>query len=162
RPDLSIALGAEDVTPLEMTSAYATLAAGGVYHPPQPIRKVVRNGVSIGDFTPKHRRVISDGVAAEVTKVLSDNILHGLPTTPPAQARGGGSPASRAPGTTRRPPGSAAPPQPPRGAGGGATSRPPCRCTTSRASARSPARRSRRRSGTATWTWPSRRSRRST
>src|SRR6185503_8119458 len=82
KPDLSIALGAEDVTPLEMTSAYATLAAGGVYHPPQPIRQVLgRNGVPVGDFAPKSRRVIPDGVAAEVTKVLEDNMTSGLGTT---------------------------------------------------------------------------------
>ncbi len=81
KPDLSIALGAEDVTPLEMTSAYATLAAGGVYHPPQPIKKVLRNGVPVGDFEPKQRRVISDGVAAEVDRVLQDNMVSGLGTT---------------------------------------------------------------------------------
>jgi penicillin-binding protein 1A len=81
KPDLSIALGAEDVTPLEMTSAYATLAAGGVYHPPQPIKKVLRRGVPVGDFAPKQRRVISDGVAAEVVKVLEENMTSGLGTT---------------------------------------------------------------------------------
>src|SRR5581483_2133145 len=37
----SIALGAESVTPLEEASAYATLAAGGIYSKPMAITKVV-------------------------------------------------------------------------------------------------------------------------
>ena len=36
----SMVLGADDVTPLELTSAYATIAAGGVYHRPRTIRRV--------------------------------------------------------------------------------------------------------------------------
>ncbi|HEY2544363.1 MAG TPA: transglycosylase domain-containing protein, partial [Gaiellaceae bacterium] len=40
-PDPAIALGAESVTPLEEASAYATLAAGGVYSKPMAITKVV-------------------------------------------------------------------------------------------------------------------------
>ena len=36
----SMVLGADDVTPLELTSAYATIAAGGVYHRPRVIRRV--------------------------------------------------------------------------------------------------------------------------
>lgn len=36
----SIALGTQGVTPLEMTSAYATLASGGIYHKPTPIIRV--------------------------------------------------------------------------------------------------------------------------
>ena len=37
----SIGLGAMDVSPLDMASAYATLAAGGIYSEPMAIRKVV-------------------------------------------------------------------------------------------------------------------------
>ena len=36
----SMVLGADDVTPLELTSAYATIAANGVYHRPRTIRRV--------------------------------------------------------------------------------------------------------------------------
>src|SRR5260370_14082783 len=36
----SIALGSEEVTPLEMASAYATLAAAGTYRPPQLVSRV--------------------------------------------------------------------------------------------------------------------------
>ena len=37
----SIGLGAMDVSPLDMASAYATLAAGGIYSEPMAIRKVI-------------------------------------------------------------------------------------------------------------------------
>ena len=37
----SIALGAVGVTPLEMASAYGTLATGGIYNKPVAITKVV-------------------------------------------------------------------------------------------------------------------------
>ena len=40
KPVPSIALGSLEVTPLELTSVYATLAAGGVYHPPRAVRRV--------------------------------------------------------------------------------------------------------------------------
>src|SRR4029077_4170991 len=36
----AMVLGADDVTPLELTSAYATIASGGIYHPPRVIRRV--------------------------------------------------------------------------------------------------------------------------
>ena len=36
----SLGLGAMGVSPLDMSSAYATLAAGGVYSEPMAIRKV--------------------------------------------------------------------------------------------------------------------------
>ena len=40
-PYPSIVLGGQDVTPLEMADAYATLASGGIHHKPQAIEKVV-------------------------------------------------------------------------------------------------------------------------
>ncbi len=62
----SIGLGAMDVSPLDMASAYATLAAGGVYSEPMAIRKVILptgEDKSAGWGKPKRKRVISDGVA---------------------------------------------------------------------------------------------------
>jgi membrane peptidoglycan carboxypeptidase len=38
--DGGIALGDKEVTPVELASAYATIAAGGVYHPPHLVSKV--------------------------------------------------------------------------------------------------------------------------
>ncbi|MGZ8694770.1 MAG: transglycosylase domain-containing protein, partial [Gaiellaceae bacterium] len=76
----SIGLGAMEVSPLDMASAYATLAAGGIYSEPMAIRKVV---LSTGEDTeagwgkPKRERVISDGVAYTVTRILEENMAYG-------------------------------------------------------------------------------------
>jgi penicillin-binding protein 1A len=77
----SIALGSIVVTPLEEASAYATLAAGGIYSKPMAITKVVLpNGkvdTSASWGKPQRERVIDDWVAATVTKVLEENMLYG-------------------------------------------------------------------------------------
>ena len=75
----SLALGTGAVTPLDMASVYATLAAGGVYAKPQAVRKVVFPGGKV-DATwsgEQHQRVVPDWVAATVTRVLEENMLHG-------------------------------------------------------------------------------------
>ena len=76
----SIGLGAMDVSPLDMASAYATLAAGGIYSEPMAIRKVILpdgEDKSAGWGKPKRKRVISDGVAYTVTRILEENIHYG-------------------------------------------------------------------------------------
>ncbi|HEV8053522.1 MAG TPA: PBP1A family penicillin-binding protein, partial [Candidatus Limnocylindrales bacterium] len=77
----SVGLGSASVSPLEMASAYATLAAGGIYSKPTAIRKVVLADGQVdreaGWGTPRRKRVISDGVAYEVTKILEQNIQAG-------------------------------------------------------------------------------------
>ncbi|MGH3072526.1 MAG: transglycosylase domain-containing protein [Gaiellaceae bacterium] len=76
----SIGLGAMDVSPLDMASAYATLAAGGIYSEPMAIRRVVLptgEDTSAGWGKPKRKRVISDGVAYTVTQILEQNIAYG-------------------------------------------------------------------------------------
>ena len=74
----SITLGTEAVNPLEMAVAYATLASGGIYHPPQAIVKVVVPGGKV-DWKPKTkgRRVLSAGVAYTVNKILQTNASSG-------------------------------------------------------------------------------------
>jgi len=69
------------VSPLEMASAYATLAAGGIRREPLAIRRVVFPGgrVERPDREPP-RRVVSEAVAYEVTKLLHDNITEGTGT----------------------------------------------------------------------------------
>ena len=83
-PVPSIGLGSNAVSPLDMASAYATLAAGGVYSKPMAIRKVIlANGKADEDAgwgNPQRRRVISDGVAYTVTKILEQNVLYGTGT----------------------------------------------------------------------------------
>ncbi len=80
----SLTLGSIGVSPLEMASVYATLAAGGMYSKPMAIRRVVlangRTDTDAGWGVPKRERVITDWVAAEVTKVLEQNMLHGTGT----------------------------------------------------------------------------------
>ena len=78
----AMGLGSIAVSPLDMASAYATLAAGGIYTEPTAIRKVVVRGKPDDRWaTAKRRtRVISDGVAAVVTDVLEDNIRYGTGT----------------------------------------------------------------------------------
>jgi penicillin-binding protein 1A len=79
----AIGLGAMEVSPLDMASAYATLAAGGIYSQPTAIRRVVLpdgEDTQAGWGKPKRTRVISDGVAYEVTRILEENIQYGTGT----------------------------------------------------------------------------------
>jgi penicillin-binding protein 1A len=67
-----------------MATAYATLAAGGIYSKPLAITRVVfaEGEVDSGArWKPKRKRVISDGVAYEITKVLEQNMFSGTGTT---------------------------------------------------------------------------------
>jgi penicillin-binding protein 1A len=79
RPTPALALGTSAVTPLDMASVYATLAAGGVYSKPLAIRRVVFPGGKVGSGwgEPQRTRVVPDWVAATVTHVLEENMLHG-------------------------------------------------------------------------------------
>jgi len=77
----SIGLGADAVSPLDMASAYATIAGGGIYSKPMAIRKVIlasgREDKDAGWGVTERRRVISDGVAYTVEKILEQNMLSG-------------------------------------------------------------------------------------
>jgi penicillin-binding protein 1A len=79
QPTPSLALGTGAVTPLDMASVYATLAAGGIYSRPLAIRSVVfpEGKVDSGWDRPQRERVVPDWVAATVTRVLEQNMLHG-------------------------------------------------------------------------------------
>ena len=69
------------VSPLELTDAYATLAAGGIHRDPIAIRRVVFPGGRIGrpeKADPK--RVVPEAVAYEVWRLLHDNITEGTGT----------------------------------------------------------------------------------
>jgi penicillin-binding protein 1A len=69
------------VSPLEMASAYATLANGGIRHDPVAIKRVDFPGgkTERPNRTPP-RRVVSEAVAYEVTRLLHDNITEGTGT----------------------------------------------------------------------------------
>jgi penicillin-binding protein 1A len=79
QPAPSLALGTGAVTPLDMASVYATLAAGGVYSQPVAIRMVAFPAGKVDSSWGRlyRRRVIPDWVAATVTHVLQANMLHG-------------------------------------------------------------------------------------
>ena len=84
------------VTPLEMAGAYATLASGGVRHRPTGIERVVfPDGKSENLASGEGKRVLTDGQAAEVTRVLEMNVQSGTGT-----AAGYGCPAAGKTGTT--------------------------------------------------------------
>ena len=80
----SIGLGSVAVSPLDLASAYATLAAEGVYAEPMAIRRVVlpsgREDKDARWGVPKRRRAISEGTAAIVTRILEQNMQSGTGT----------------------------------------------------------------------------------
>ena len=81
--DPAIALGGltYGVSPLEMASAYATLANGGQYVSPTIILRIKDSqGKVIWEAHPKRTQAISAGVAYEVTKILAKNIQSGTGT----------------------------------------------------------------------------------
>jgi penicillin-binding protein 1A len=74
-PVRSIGLGVSDVTLLEMVSAYATLADGGVYHEPQMITRIEdRQGNVIADFEPRGREALSASTAYTVVDMMREVI----------------------------------------------------------------------------------------
>jgi len=69
------------VSPLELSDAYATLAAGGIRHRPVAIEKVVLPGGQVDHPQgPRPTRVLSPAVAWQVTRLLHDNITEGTGT----------------------------------------------------------------------------------
>ena len=78
----ALGLGSVAVSPLDMASAYATLAAGGIYAEPTAIRRVIVKGKPDDRWASHHRRtrVVSDGVASVVTRILEDNVRYGTGT----------------------------------------------------------------------------------
>ena len=78
----AMGLGSVAVSPLDMASAYATLAAGGIYTEPTAIRRVILNGKRDDRWAARHRRtrVVPDGVASVVTRILEDNVRYGTGT----------------------------------------------------------------------------------
>jgi penicillin-binding protein 1A len=97
RPVDTIGLGVNPVSPLEMASAYATVAARGVYHTPYAISSVsFPDGHTDRGWTSgSGQRVLPAAVADEVTRVLEEVIAHGT-----GRAADLGRPAAGKTGTT--------------------------------------------------------------
>ncbi len=80
---LAIALGGlpRGVSPLEMASAYGTLAAGGVHHRPTSILRIVDSeGNVIFERRPSGERVLSKSIAYAATKILMGVVRGGTGT----------------------------------------------------------------------------------
>jgi penicillin-binding protein 1A len=66
------------VTPLEMASAYATLASGGIHHEPTALARVEFPSGEVDEPDPDAgERVLSEGEAYEVTRLLEGVITQG-------------------------------------------------------------------------------------
>ncbi|NTW29501.1 MAG: PBP1A family penicillin-binding protein [Coriobacteriia bacterium] len=77
----AIALGAAGVTPLEMASAYGTLATGGIHYAPTMITKVTdRTGATVFEAKPTGNRVVTPEIARATTDLLSGVIDYGTGT----------------------------------------------------------------------------------
>lgn len=74
----SLALGAAEVTPLEITSAYGTIANKGVHVTPNAILKIEdRNGMTMDQFMPEYSVAISEQTAAIITSMMQDVVTYG-------------------------------------------------------------------------------------
>src|SRR6185503_2684827 len=71
----SLALGTSPVTPLEMVTAYSTLAARGAYRQPIFITRVVdKNGHVLAEFQSESHRVLSDTTVGHLINMLRDAV----------------------------------------------------------------------------------------
>jgi membrane peptidoglycan carboxypeptidase len=74
----SAVLGTNEVTPLEMAVAYATLAAGGRRAAPFGVRRITGpDGRMLYQARPDPRQVLAPGVAAIAAEVLREVVDHG-------------------------------------------------------------------------------------
>jgi penicillin-binding protein 1A len=78
KPVCSITLGPEGVSPLEMTTAFATLAARGVRHDPHAVSRVaLPSGRVIARLRSRGERALSTSVADRVTSALEGVVRAG-------------------------------------------------------------------------------------
>ncbi len=67
----AMVLGSDDASPLTVASAYATIASGGTYCPPVPIKKITdTNGDEIPLKVPKCEQVVEPKIAAGVAELM--------------------------------------------------------------------------------------------
>ena len=77
-PYASISLGDSEVVPLELTSAYATIANKGIYNEPMSILKIEDNhGILLDAFSPNSREAISAEAAYVITNMLETVVNEG-------------------------------------------------------------------------------------
>ncbi|HLN86342.1 MAG TPA: transglycosylase domain-containing protein [Candidatus Limnocylindrales bacterium] len=74
----ALALGSSPVTPLEMVSAYSTLAAGGQYGQPIFVTRITdKKGNPLASFTTEIQRVMSDKIVGDLINMLRDAVDKG-------------------------------------------------------------------------------------
>ncbi len=74
----SIALGTSGVSPIELTSVYATLGNKGIYNEPMSIIQIEnKDGIIIDSFSPKSREAISAETAYIMTNMLESVVNDG-------------------------------------------------------------------------------------
>jgi penicillin-binding protein 1A len=85
RPHPSVVLGTQEVSPLDMATAYATIANGGRLVEPTVISKVVSDEGEAGEKVfyeaptePEGRQVIEPEIAHEATEVMIGNVTEGI------------------------------------------------------------------------------------
>ena len=82
RPYLSLALGAQEVTLLELTSAFGVLGASGVRSEPIAILKIVdRNGNTIEEYREYSEEVLSPEISYIITDMLKTVVDEGTGKT---------------------------------------------------------------------------------
>ncbi|MEO8664251.1 MAG: PBP1A family penicillin-binding protein [Ignavibacteria bacterium] len=79
---MSLPLGVGEVSPLEITNAYGTLANEGIWVEPISITKIEdRNGKIIEEFHPETREAMSEDVAFIMSDMMEDVIDYGTATS---------------------------------------------------------------------------------
>jgi penicillin-binding protein 1A len=79
----------EGITPLEQADGYATLASGGVHHPPTALGKVIFPDGHVDTPDQQGDRVLSTGQAYTETNILEDVITQGTGTNANIGCTGG-------------------------------------------------------------------------
>ena len=99
-PTPAVALGAYEMTPIDVAAAYTAFANSGVRAEPQFIRSVVNSdGNTEETSSPQTRTVLDPRVSFLVTSLMEDVINHG--TGYPVRAMGFDAPAAGKTGTSR-------------------------------------------------------------
>ncbi|HVE64771.1 MAG TPA: transglycosylase domain-containing protein [Mycobacteriales bacterium] len=81
RSEPAVTLGAQEVDPVQMAAAYATLAAGGVYARPYLVAEVTdAEGKVVIKNSPQRKRVVAAGVSAVANDVLQEVVKKGTGT----------------------------------------------------------------------------------
>jgi penicillin-binding protein 1A len=97
-PDLSLALGSYEVSPMELCGAYATFAAGGTFEEPRLVTRIVGPGgmeVPLRGAVPA-RRVMDEAEAFLITHMMMSVVDHGTAV----RAKGLGRPLAGKTGTS--------------------------------------------------------------